>query len=363
MRAAVLNERPGKLSIEDIEIDAPVAGEIAIKVAASGLCHSDIHCMDGALTRPPVPAILGHELSGVVTEVGQGVRGFEVGDHVVACLSMSCGACALCLSGQAWLCIDKAATARPEGAPSVRSRNGEPVSAHCNLGGMAEYVVAHESQFVVIDKAMPLDIACILGCATVTGFGAVTRSAQVKVGETVAVLGCGGIGFNIIQGARISGASKIIAVDLNPAKLGTARELGATHVVDASARDAVAQVKELTGGVGVDHAFEAIGLTQTVRQSFAMARVGGAAYVVGVLPAGGTVEIPTDDLWGGGKRLQGVVMGSNNFKVDIPAYVDLYLQGRLDLEKMISRRLTLDEVNEGYDALLRGEVNRSIVVF
>ncbi|MFE2870305.1 MULTISPECIES: Zn-dependent alcohol dehydrogenase [unclassified Embleya] len=362
MRAAILTTQPGTLDIVDIEIDLPGPGEVLVRTAACGLCHSDIHILDGAIPHQR-PAVLGHEASGTVVAVGPGVTRVAPGDHVVACLSVFCGRCPQCARGRTWLCSDKAATMRDADGPPRLSRNGQPVNASSWIGGLAEQMLLHQNAVVAIDPAMPLDVAAVIGCAVTTGVGAAWRSADIRAGETVAVLGCGGIGLNIVQGARLRGAGRVIAIDLQPAKRELARALGATDTIDAASHDAVAEVLALTAGFGVDHAFEAIGLEATIGQAVAMTSPGGTAYVVGVTPMTATVNVPGYALWGQGKTVRGVHMGSNTFTTDMPRYVDLYLQGRLRIDELISRRIPLTEVNDAYDALRRGEVARSVVTF
>lgn len=362
MRAAVLTTQPGKPEIQDVAVSDPGPGEVLIATAACGLCHSDIHILDAKLPNT-LPTVLGHEASGVVLAVGEGVTRVAPGDHVIACLSLFCGRCELCLAGQTYLCVDKAATTRGAGAEPRMSMNGQEVYASTGVGGLAERMLLHENAVVSIRKDMPLDVAAVIGCAVTTGVGAAFNSADIKAGDTVAVIGCGGIGLNIVQGARLRGAGRVIAVDLQESKRELALTLGATDVVDASGGDAVQQVQALTGGLGVHHAFEAIGLKATNAQAAAMTRPGGSVYVVGVTPMTDTIDIPGYHLWGQGKSVRGVHMGSNDFTVDMPRYVDLYLQGRLRIDELIANRITLDEVNDGYDALRRGDTARSVVVF
>jgi S-(hydroxymethyl)glutathione dehydrogenase/alcohol dehydrogenase len=357
MRAAVLHHAPGLLEVCDLDIDAPRGREVLIRTAAAGLCHSDLHVMEGTLPRA-LPTVLGHESAGVVEAVGPDVTSVRAGDHVICCLSVFCGQCRNCLAGDTWLCEDKEATARRPGEPPRLSRHGAEVHQFANVSGFAEQMLVHENATVAITKEMPLDRAALVGCGVVTGVGAAINAARVAVGQTVVVIGCGGIGLNAIQGCVLAGAGRIIAVDVHPAKLEQARTFGATDVVDASAVDPVDDVLALTGGVDV--AFEAIGLSETVEAAFAMLRRGGMAYVIGVVP--GRVSLPGLDFLGA-KGIRGVYMGSNHFKVDMPRYIDLYLQGRLKLDELVSARITLDDVNDGYGAMKRGEVARSVIVF
>jgi S-(hydroxymethyl)glutathione dehydrogenase/alcohol dehydrogenase len=360
MRAAVLRSNPGKLEIEDVSIDAPGPREVLIRTAAAGLCHSDLHFMEGKYPCP-LPTVLGHESAGVVEAVGDEVSYVRPGDHVITCLSVYCGACEHCLTGHLSLCDQKAATQRAADGTQRLSQDGAAMWQFFNLSSFAEQMLVHEHALAKITTDMPLDRAALIGCGVTTGLGAVFNTAKVEPGTTVAVLGCGGIGLNCIQGAVLAGAGRVIAVDTLPFKLDLARQFGATDVIDASAGDAVAEVRELTSG-GVHHAFEAIGLKATAEQAFAMLRRGGVATVIGMIPVGQTVEVPGYELLAE-KRLQGSAMGSNRFRVDMPRYIDLYLQGRLKLDELVSQRISLDGVNDGFESMRNGEVARSVITF
>jgi S-(hydroxymethyl)glutathione dehydrogenase/alcohol dehydrogenase len=360
MRAAVLHEIPGKLEIEEVAIGSPGPHEVLIRTAAAGLCHSDLHFLEGKYFWP-TPAVLGHESAGVVEAVGDQVSYVKPGDHVITCLSVYCGDCEHCLTGHLSLCDNKAAVQRPLEGDQRLTLGGAPLFQYFDLSSFAEQMLVHEHALVKIREDMPLDRAALIGCGVTTGLGAVFNTAKVEPGTTVAVIGCGGIGLNCIQGAAIAGAGKVIAVDMVPHKLALAKQFGATHTVDATAGDPIAQVQELTGG-GVHYSFEAIGLKATAEQAFAMLRRGGTATVIGMIPLGQSVEIPGVELLFE-KKLQGTNMGSNRFRVDMPRYIDLYLDGRLKLDELVSRRLRLDEVNDGFDALKTGEVARSVIIF
>ena len=364
MRAAVLDTNPGELEIQDISIDNPGAHEVLVRVAAAGLCHSDLHFMEGKYPCP-TPTVLGHESAGVVEAVGAAVHYLKPGDHVISCLSAYCGSCEYCLTGRLYSCDNRSAIDRPSGSPPRLSRKAgddyQKVEQFFRLSSFAELILVHEHALAKIDSEMPLDRAALIGCAVTTGLGAVFNTARIEPGSTVAVIGCGGIGLNAIQGARIAGAARIIAVDIHTAKLGMAREFGATDVVDASQMDAVATVIELTKG-GVEYSFEAIGLKKAAEQAFAMLRPGGAATVIGMIPVGQKIEVPGDALLGD-RRMQGSNMGSNRFRVDMPRYVDLYMQGRLKLDELVSARIKLDDVNDGFKAMKRGDIARSVIVF
>lgn len=363
IQAAVFREVGKPLEVETIELDDPVPDEVRISVVGSGLCHSDLHVIDGSLPAPSLPVVLGHEVAGIVLEVGSQVEDIDVGDHVVACISASCGRCQECVSGRSWLCGQRLAPGmRFDPLTKLRSGN-TAVAGIGGMSGFAEQMVLHRSAAVVIDPDMPLDRAALIGCAVVTGVGTVINAARVRPGETCAVIGCGGIGLNAVQGARLAGAGKIIAVDLQDSKLELATRFGATDAVNAGDGDPVEAVHGLTGGRGVDHAFEAIGLKSTSEQALAMTVAGGGAYLIGVLSPGVDLEIPGLSLVLDNKTLCGVRMGSSNMASDFPYFVDLYQQGRLMIDELISERITLAEVNDGYCKMQAGEQARSVIVF
>jgi S-(hydroxymethyl)glutathione dehydrogenase/alcohol dehydrogenase len=359
MRAAVLPNVPAMLQIEEVQIDKPVHHEVLVRTVASGLCHSDLHFME-AKYACDLPTVLGHEVAGTVEAVGPDVTHVQPGDHVIGCLSIFCGRCEYCLSGRPALCT-RQGLERTAGQPPRLSWNGQPLYQFLRLSAFAEMLLVHENALVKIRDDMPLDRAALIGCAVTTGLGAVFNTAKAPPGSTVAVIGCGGVGLNVVQGAWIAGAGRIIAVDTMPWKLELAREFGATDLVDASAGDAVEQVRELSEG-GVEYAFEAIGLKTTAEQAFAMLRKGGTATVIGMVPEGQKIEIHAADLLDE-KTIQGSNMGSNRFRIDMPNYVDLYLSGRLKLDELVSARIGLDDVNEGFERMRRGEVARSVIVF
>lgn len=362
MRAAVLTEQPGDLVIEDLTIDKPGPGEVLLQTVGAGLCHSDLHFMEG-LFRTKLPIVMGHESAGIVQAVGDGVDYVKPGDHVVACLSIFCGQCKQCLGGHPNRCVNPKATSRTSDAPArLLRQDGTPVEQMARLGGFAEEMLVHQNGLVKVAEDMPLDKACLIGCGITTGFGAVTRTAKIEVGSSVCVIGAGGIGLAAIQGARIAGASKVIVVDLSTAKLETAGQLGGTHFVNASETDDVVDaVRELSGG-GVDYSFEAIGRSQTVRQAFDMLTVGGTATVIGMVPSREEVALRGIDFLQE-KKLQGSNMGSNQFRTDIPNMIDMYLDGRLLLDEMVSTTIELDQVNEGYQMMRDGEVARTVITF
>jgi S-(hydroxymethyl)glutathione dehydrogenase / alcohol dehydrogenase len=358
MKAAVFHGAQKPLTIENVDIAKPIEREVLVRTVASGVCHSDLHFVDGFYPFP-APAILGHEAAGVVETVGPQVTEFKPGDHVIACLSIFCGQCSYCLTGRTHLCQSRPVR-KPDQPPKLTWK-GSPVNQFANLSSYAEEMLVHENGLVRVRDDMPLDRAALIGCGVTTGVGAALNTARVEAGATVAVFGAGGVGLAAIQGARIAGAGMIIAVDVFAAKLAKARELGATHAVDASAGDPVKAIKELTGG-GVEYSFEAIGLKKAAEQAFDCLRPGGTATVIGMIPVGQKIELE-GSVFLREKRIQGCSMGSNRFKVDMPKYVDFYLQGRLRLDEMITRRGRLEDVNDAFRAMKAGEVARTVLMF
>lgn len=359
VKAAVFHGPKVPMTIEDVDLDDVGSNEIRVRTSFAGICHSDLHFIEG-LFKFRAPAVLGHESAGIVEEVGANVEYVKPGDHVITCLSVFCGHCNHCLSGFPNRCGGRG-TDRKSGAKPRLSIGGEPVAQFAHLSSFAEEMLVHENAVVKIRDDMPLDRAALIGCGVTTGVGAALRTANVEAGSTVAVIGCGGVGLSAINGASIAGAGRIIAVDRVVSKLELARQFGATDVIDANAGDPVEQVKELTGG-GVDYSFEAIGLKVTCEQAWGMLATGGTATVIGMVPGGQTIEVPGMDLLQE-KKLQGSMMGSNRFRIDMPRYVDFYMTGRLMLDPLISRTISLDEINEGMEALQGGEVARQVIAF
>jgi S-(hydroxymethyl)glutathione dehydrogenase/alcohol dehydrogenase len=359
LKAAVLREVGAPLQIEEVELDAPGPREVRVRTVASGVCHSDLHVIEGE--NPwELPLVLGHEPAGVVEAIGSLVSAAKVGDHVIACSSAFCGVCAFCAAGKTHLCGGMA-TLRAEGEPSRLSQGGKPVGQFAYLSSFAEEMLLHENSIAVVREDMPLDRASLLGCGVLTGVGAVLNTARVRPGETAVVIGCGGVGLSVVQGLKIAGASRIVAIDTLEWKLDLAVKLGATERVLAG-DDAVAEVLESTSG-GVDYAFECIGNKHTVPQALNMLKSGGVCLLVGLMPVGERFEFPGFDLVLGAKTLQGSLMGSNQFRVDIPRLVEFYLAGTLNLDDMISERLPLERVNTAFDALREGRSARSVIVF
>lgn len=360
MKAAILHAPKQPMTIEDVSIEKPQRREVLLRTAAAGLCHSDLHFIEGAYPTP-LPAVLGHESAGIVEAVGEDVSYVKPGDHVISCLSVFCGHCEFCLSGHMSICQTPEVKPPPGSAKRLSWHDGRHLNQFLNLSSFAEQMVVHEHALVKVREDMPLDLASLIGCSVITGWGAVVHTAKVEPGSTVAVFGAGGIGLATINAAQIAGAGRIIAVDLDPFKLDLAREFGATDVVDAAAGDTVKRIVELSRG-GVHHSFECIGLKATAEQSFSCLRSGGAATLIGMIPVGTRIELHGVDFLRE-RRIQGCMMGSNRFRTDMPRLIDFYLQGRLKLDKLVSQRIELGAINEGFVALKKGGIARSVIVF
>jgi len=359
MKAAVFREVNVPMEVEEVDISKPGPREVLVRTAAAGVCHSDLHFFNG--TYPgATPMVLGHESAGVVEAVGSDVHYVKPGDHVITCLSVFCGHCEYCLSGHMSLCQEPETRRGQDQEPRL-SMGGNGVQQFANLGSFAEHMLVHEHAVAKIREDMPLDKAALIGCGVTTGVGAVIHTAKVEPGATVAVIGCGGVGLSCINGAAIAGASRIIAVDMVPSKLELARKFGATDVVNAKETDAIQAVKELTGG-GAHYTFEAIGLKVTAEQAFNMLRNGGTATVIGMIPPGDMVTVHGMEFLFE-KKLQGSMMGSNRFRVDMPRYVELYLQGKLHLDDLVSAHIKLSDVNDAFKQLETGEVARNVILF
>ncbi len=359
MKAAVFREINTPMEVEEVSVDNPGPNEVLVRTAAAGVCHSDMHFYNGTYPGHR-PMILGHESAGIVEAVGSNVTYVKPGDHVITCLSVFCGHCEYCLTGHMSLC-QAPEVRRGPGEPPRLSQNGGGIIQFANLGSFAENMLVHEHAIAKVREDMPLDRAALIGCGVTTGVGAVIHTAGVEPGATVAVIGCGGVGLSCVNGAAIAGAGRIIAVDMVASKLELARKFGATDGVDASAGDVVQQVRDLTGG-GVHYSFEAIGNKTTAQQAFRMLRPGGTATVIGMIPPGDMVELHGPDFLRE-KKIQGSSMGSNRFRVDMPRFVDFYLQGKLHLDDMVSGRIKLGDVTDALLALETGEVARNVIVF
>jgi S-(hydroxymethyl)glutathione dehydrogenase/alcohol dehydrogenase len=359
MQAAMVRNYGEPLVLADVALSAPGPEEVLVRTVASGVCHSDRTMQFGAWDLP-LPMIPGHEPAGVVLATGSRVTDVAVGDHVVASAASFCGSCEWCMRGLLHHCTAKGRV-RPDGEPPRAHIGDEPVGAYVGLGGFASQMLLHHRAVVRIPKAMPLDKAALLGCAVVTGLGVVRYRAEVRVGQTVAVMGCGGVGLSVVQGARLAGAERIIAIDVQAAKLHQALVFGATDVVNAAEVDPVDAVRTLTDG-GVDHAIEVIGRTATIEQAFSMLRTRGTATVVGVTTPGDLVRIPADALLDE-KTLQGSRSGSSRYRLDIPLYCRMYLDGRLKLDELVAEHIGLAEINRAMEELDAGAHLRSVVMF
>jgi S-(hydroxymethyl)glutathione dehydrogenase/alcohol dehydrogenase len=360
VKAAILFEPKTALRIEEVSVAKPGPHEVLVRTAATGVCRSDLHFVDGAYPHA-MPCIPGHEAAGIVEQVGAEVRTVKPGDAVITCLSAYCGHCAFCVTGRLSLCLG-GDTRRGQGeAARLTLADGTPVAQMLNLSAYAEQMLIHEHACVAIDPDMPLDRACVIGCAVTTGAGAVFHAARLTPGETVAVIGCGGVGLAVVNAAKIAGAGRIVAVDPVPEKRALAMTLGATDTIDAASDTAAAEIVELTKG-GVDHAIEAVGRPASGELAVKVLRRGGTATILGMMPLDHKTGLSAMDLLSG-KKLQGALMGANRFPVDIPRLVDFYLRGLLDLDTIIAERVPLDRINHAFDELRRGDHARSVVVF
>lgn len=359
MKAAVCRAFGEPLSIEEVEVAAPGPGEIRVKMAACAICHSDIFFADGAWGGN-LPAVYGHEAAGVVESVGEGVKVFGIGDHVVVTLIRSCGECPACATGMQVTC----ATQFPLDTQSpIRTADGETLVHGLRTGAFADHVTVDHSQAVVIPKDIPLDSASLLACGVITGFGAVANTARIETGSTVAVIGAGGVGLNSLQGAALNGASMVVAVDIADGKLEAARGFGATHTINSRTSDLQAEIMALTGGAGVDYVFATVGVKQAIAQCFGICAPGGAIVLVGMPPTGDVIDLDPGTVAALNQRVLGSKMGTARIQADIPYLVALYRQGRLKLDELISGRYPLEQINEAFDEVRSGSALRNVIVF
>ena len=363
MRAAVLFEPNKPLEVVELDQQGPQAGEARVKVMAAGVCHSDWHIMNGDW-QMPLPMVLGHEAAGVVQDVGAGVMSVKPGDHVIFSFRAHCGRCLYCSTGRTVLCDGHASPrwGMLDGTFRLKYK-GADMRQMARIGTFSESVVCPAEMLVPIRKDMPWPQAALVGCCVPTGVGAVTRCAEVEAGSDVLIIGCGGVGLNVVQGAKLAGARKIIAADLLDNKLAYAKEFGATHTVNAARENVVEKVRELTGGRGADYAFDAIGSEATTLQIVDAIRNGGTAVIVGMAPMAARAPINPYLMALQEKSLKGTIYGSVRPNVDFPQLVDLYMDGRLKLDQLVSRTYKLDEINDGFAALRSGQVARGVVVF
>ncbi|MEU1984476.1 Zn-dependent alcohol dehydrogenase [Nocardia sp. NPDC019395] len=367
MRAAVLRGIGEKFEITEVTIAEPQDHEVLVDVRASGLCHSDLYVVQTGGMGFGMPILLGHEIAGVVAAVGSAVSRLRVGDHVVAAALQPCGRCRACLNGRLWACANPGALDRdPEATPRLCDETGS-IGQLQGLGGFAEQALIHENQLVAIDPAMPFEQAAVIGCAVVTGGGAVFNVAKVQPGQSVAVFGCGGVGLNAIQTAALAGATRVIGVDIQSEKLAMATRFGATDTIDSSRVDVVEAIGELTASEGVDHAFVMAGAPALAEAAVQVLGFDGTVYLVGATAAGTELALRTSPaespILPKQQGIRGSWLGSSNFYHDIPMYVDLYLAGRLNLDDLVSRTIALDEINEACEALEHGGVARSVITF
>ena len=361
MKAAVLYEYGQPLMVEEVELDPPKEHEVRVQIQATGICRSDLHYMKGH-AHIALPVVLGHEASGIVQEVGEGVTTVKPGDRVILSFVPNCGRCSFCTTGRTNLCEAHAATGANLFDGTTRLHKGEQRIFHMGkVASFAQEAIVPETGCIPLPPEVPLAVAALIGCCVTTGVGAAIFSAKVQPGSTVAVIGCGGVGLNIIQGARLLNAARIIAVDPNEGKLEFATRLGATHSVNPTHQDPVARIKELTQGQGADYTFEAFGSAETVEVAFNAARRGGTAVVLGIVPLGEPASIDPVALVRQEKTLKGSYYGSSRPTVDMPLMVELYLAGKLNIDDLVTRYYKLDDVNQAYQDLERGELVRGVI--
>ena len=363
-RAAVCRELNKPVVVETTTVDGPKRGEVTVKIAACGVCHSDLSATNGTIALPP-PIILGHEGAGSIVEVGEGVSGLAVGDHVVTSFIYMCGKCRFCAAGRPVLCMEqgKALLTPPEGTPRTWDKDGKPLNIFSGCGVMAEYATLSVDNVVKIDPKIPLDRAALVGCAVTTGVGAVFNTARVEPGSSVAVFGCGGVGLNAIQGAAIAGAERILAIDTMQAKLDMARKFGATDtLLTTPGQDATKEIKKLTGG-GPDYAFECVGSGALAELALKVIRRGGKAVIVGVARSTDAASIRPMGMVFEEKTLQGSLFGSCVPRIDYPRMLQLYMAGKLKLDELITKRYKIDEAPQAFADLESGKNARGVIVF
>jgi S-(hydroxymethyl)glutathione dehydrogenase/alcohol dehydrogenase len=357
-QAAVLTAINEPLELTTIRVDDPEPHEVRLKVTNVGLCHSDLHYMTGSVPTG-IPAVLGHEVAGIVEAVGSAVTSLEPGDRVTGALTPACGRCSYCEAGHSTQCL-RLEQVRERPRPGFETLDGRAIDRLGSIGAFSQHVLMRENALVKLPDDVPLHVGCLLSCCIVTGVGAVFRGAEVRPGSTVAVVGCGGVGSAIIQGARLAGASAIVAIDLDEDRLKAAREYGATHTINGGEGDTVEELHRLLSD-GVDYAFEAVGSARTAQTAFALLRPTGTACLVGIAPMGTEIPVPAMDFWYQEKRLIGSYMGSGQAREDIAQFARLYQQGRLMLDEMVTRVIPFAEINEGFEQMLSGNVTRIVV--
>jgi S-(hydroxymethyl)glutathione dehydrogenase/alcohol dehydrogenase len=359
MKAAVCRAFNEPLVIEELTLEAPQAGELVVDVKACAICHSDITYMDGGWGGD-LPALYGHEAAGIVSAVGPETPGVQVGDHVVVTLIRACGQCFYCSRGDRVMCETTLplSTRQP-----IKDASGAPVAQMMNVGSFAEQVLVHHSQIAVMPKDVSFSVASLLGCGVITGVGAAINTTKIKPGESVVVIGTGGVGLNCIQGAALSGANPLIAVDVNDAKLEASKEFGATHGINSKTQDVAAEVKALTNGRMADHVLVSVGVGPAIEQGIGLMGKGAETVIVGMPPSGVTTTFDPSWIAADSQRIIGSKMGSAQTPADIPQLVGLYRGGRLKLDELVTKEYPLEEINEAIAAVKRGEALRNVVVF
>jgi S-(hydroxymethyl)glutathione dehydrogenase/alcohol dehydrogenase len=362
-KSAVLYEYGKPMKIEELELDKPKEKEVLIKYEAAGICHSDLSIMNGVLNAPPLPAILGHEGAGIVHEIGPQVTRVKLGDHVAALWVPMCGECYYCLKGQPYLCVlkDKVRGGTMLDGSHRLHKGDQKINMMMGTGTFSQYNVLSEKSVLPIDSDIPFDVASIAGCAVMTGVGAVLSKAKIEAGSSVAVVGIGGVGLNIIQGAVLANATTIIAIDILENKLGYAKDFGATHVINSAKEDPIAKVMDITGGIGADYSFEALGKSQTATTCFKLIRRGGTAVIVGIPSLDDNLTLPLMEFLGG-KSLLGTYYGAGDARVQLATILKLYKGGRIKLDELITKRYSLEEINTGFADLSSGKNARGVVI-
>jgi len=363
-KAVVCRELNAPVSVETVSVGPPRAGEVTVRMAAVGVCHSDLSGINGTIAFP-LPVVLGHEGAGVVEAVGAGVVGLEVGDHVISSFVNMCGRCRYCQGGKPHLCEQaaKSGFTLPDGSTRVTDAAGQSLSLFSGCGVMAEVSTLHADNLVKIDRAMPLDRAALIGCGVMTGVGAAVNTARVQPGSVAVVFGCGGVGLSAIQGCRIAGAAMIVGVDTQDQKLAWAQDMGATHVLNGARQDNIVKaLRTLTGG-GADYAFDCVGIGTLTAQAFGVLRRGGTAVVVGLAPPSDMVSLRMASFIFEEKTLTGSYYGSTRPRLDFPRLIALYRQRKLLLDELITRRYTIDQAQEAFDDLVAGRNARGVIVF
>lgn len=359
MKAAVCYELNKPLLIEEVDLAEPGEGEVTVRVAATAICHSDIHDMKGEMPGP-VPFVGGHETAGYIEKTGPGVTSVKAGDPVVVSLLLSCGECYYCVTGLPHLCLNRFT---PPKKPRLHNKKGQPIAQRGAIGGFAEYVLVYESQVVKVPADMPLDRAALLACGVITGFGGVVNRARVRANQSVVIMGAGGVGINAVQGARYVGAYPIIVVDVLDDKMKLAKDFGATHVINAKKEDVADEIRKLTGGRGVEYVFVTVGSIAAIKQGMSFTAPRGTTVVIGLPPVGQELCFSPLEIIPVEKNLIGGFMGATNLKVDIPNLISMYQTGHLKLDELITGRYPLERINDAIASTEKGEGLRNVIMF